>query len=105
MKELKEMSEVVKELSEILTNPPKDLHWSFFAELLCDIETLLFCVEIQSPNTFRAVGESFSKKAVMLLTLKDSELVGAIAKSMIVEECAKIVHTICEVERSKNMYS
>ena len=99
-----ELLKVVKELAEILISPPVHIHWNFFAELLCDIETLLFCIEMQNKQTFRSLGDTFSKKAVMLLTLQDSELVDAIARSMISEECSKIVTAIQDLDRGHHLY-
>ena len=102
--EVKELLSVVKELAELLISPPDELPWSFFAELLCDIETLMFCINSLHQQNFRPVGETFAKKAVMLLTLKETELVDAIARSMISEECSKIIDSIHELQRSTNMY-
>ena len=102
--EVIELLKVVKELVELLISPPEDLPWSFFAELLCDIETLMFCIQSLYNQNFRNVGDTFAKKAVMLLTLKDSELVDAIARSMISEECSRIIESISQLETGCHMY-
>lgn len=101
--ELSELLQVIYILSELVLKS-SDMHWSSFAEILCDIETVLFCIENKQRTTVRSMGETFAKKAIMLLTLKDSELVDAIARAMISEECSRLIHTISDIERSMSLY-
>ena len=98
------MIEVIKMLTELVLISNSDMHWSSFAEILCDIETVLFCIEGKYRQSLRSIGETFAKKAVMLLTLKDSELVDAIARAMISEECSKLLTLICDLDKGTHMY-
>ena len=106
-REYQEILYLIKNLLNIILNPPDNFHWTDSASILCDIETIIFCFEAYSgePHT-KNLSETFAKKAITLLAFSDNEIVESIARSLIAETCQKLLTNIQMMENDiiKSMY-